>query len=192
MRWFSVMYDRTLVWAAHRHAPWYLGGMSFAESSFFPVPVDVMLAPMTLARPERWWWYAAIAAVTSAAGGVAGYLIGYFALDAVTPLLHRMGWWEHYLLAHEWFGRWGVWVVFIAGFSPIPYKVFTIASGAAAMAIIPFVVASLVGRAARFFLVAGLVRVYGPRIEPLLRRHVDTIGWATVAIAIVAWLLLRE
>jgi protein-L-isoaspartate(D-aspartate) O-methyltransferase len=122
MRWFSVMYDRTLVWAAHRHAPWYLGGMSFAESSFFPVPVDVMLAPMTLARPERWWWYAAIAAVTSAAGGVAGYLIGYFALDAVTPLLHRMGLVGALPPGARVVRAMGRLVVFIAGSRPSPTR----------------------------------------------------------------------
>ena len=82
--------------------------------------------------------------------------------------------------------------MFIAGFSPIPYKIFTIASGAAGMALLPFTIASLLGRAARFFLVAGLVRAVGPRIEPMLRRHIDTVGWITVAVALAAWLLLHR
>lgn len=189
MRWFSALYDRALRWAAHRHAPWYLGGLSFAESSFFPVPPDVMLAPMTLARPARAWWYAGLTTAASVAGGVLGYLIGYFALELVTPLLHRAGWWDAYLQARAWFDEWGIWVVFLAGFSPIPYKVFTIASGAAMMALVPFVIASGMGRGARFFLVAGLVRWLGPRVEPVLRRHVDTIGWAAVAAAVLAWLI---
>ncbi len=192
MRWFSRLYDRALVWSAHRHAPRYLGVVSFAESSFFPIPVDVMLAPMTLANPPAWWRYALIATVFSVLGGVAGYFIGVFALDLVTPVLHRVGWWDSYLLAHEWFARWGIWVVVIAGFSPIPYKVFTIASGAAGMALVPFVLASMVGRGARFFMVAGLVRLIGPRIEPVLRRHVDTIGWVSVLVLVLAWFLLVD
>lgn len=192
MRIFSPLYERALVWAGHRHAPWYLGGLSFAESSFFPVPPDVMLAPMTLARPERAWKYAALTTAASVAGGVLGYLIGYFALEAVTPMLHRAGWWAHYLTARAWFVEWGVWVVFLAGFSPIPYKVFTIASGAAALALAPFIAASAAGRGARFFLVAALVRWLGPRVEPALRKHVDAIGWISVVLAVLAWLVIAR
>lgn len=190
MRIFSPLYDRAIAWSAHPRAPWYLGAMSFAESSFFPVPVDVMLAPMTLARPQRWWRLATIATLTSVAGGLAGYAIGHFAIDLVTPLLQRVGWWDGYLQASALFDEWGVWIVVLAGFSPIPYKVFTIASGAAAMALLPFTLASLVGRAARFFLVAFLVRTVGPRIEPMLKRYIDWIGWAVVVAAVVAWLVL--
>lgn len=191
MRIFAPLYDRTLAWSAHRHAPWYLGVLSFAESSFFPVPPDVMLAPMTLARPERWWRLALLTTVASAAGGLLGYAIGYFALEAVTPLLQRVGWWESYLHASALYEEWGVLIVLLAGFSPIPYKVFTIASGAAAMALLPFAAASLLGRGCRFFLVAALVRAVGPRIEPLLRRYIDLIGWLVVAAVLVVWLLLR-
>ena len=191
MRLFAPLYARALVWAAHPRAPWYLGVLSVAESSFFPIPPDVMLAPMVLARPARWWWLAGLTTLTSVSGGILGYGIGYFAIDAVLPWLHRAGWYEHYETARALFDEWGVWIVFLAGFSPIPYKVFTIASGAAGMALLPFTVASLLGRAARFFLVAGLVRAVGPRIEPMLRKHIDTVGWATVAVALVAWLLLR-
>lgn len=191
MTLFGPLYDRVLVWSAHPRAPWYLGALSFAESSFFPIPPDVMLAPMVLARPTRWWRLALVTTVASVAGGLVGYAIGYFAIDAVTPLLHRVGWYEHFVYASELYVEWGVWIVFLAGFSPIPYKVFTIASGAAGMALLPFAVASLVGRAARFFLVAGIVRAIGPRVAPTLRKYIDTVGWATVVIAVVAWLVLR-
>ena len=191
MRLFAPLYARALVWAAHPRAPWYLGGLSVAESSFFPIPPDVMLAPMVLARPARWWQLALLTTLASVSGGLLGYAIGFYAIDAVLPWLQRVGWHEHYQTARALFDEWGVWIVFLAGFSPIPYKVFTIASGAAGMALLPFTLASLLGRAARFFLVAGLVRAVGPRIEPMLRRHIDTVGWATVAVALVAWLLLR-
>ncbi|MEX0900510.1 MAG: YqaA family protein [Gammaproteobacteria bacterium] len=191
MKLFGPVYDRVLVWSAHPRAPWYLGGLSVAESSFFPIPPDVMLAPMVLARPPYWWRFALLTTVASVVGGLIGYAIGYFAIDAVIPLLHRLGWYDHFVYASELYVEWGVWIVLLAGFSPIPYKVFTIASGAAGMAVLPFVAASLVGRAARFFLVAALVRAIGPRIEPTLRKYIDTIGWITVVVAVVAWFVLR-
>ena len=191
MKLFGPLYDRVLVWSAHPRAPWYLGGLSLAESSFFPVPPDVMLAPMVLARPPHWWRLALLTTLTSVVGGLIGYAIGYFAIDAVIPLLQRVGWYEHFVAASELYVEWGVWIVFLAGFSPVPYKVFTIASGAAGMALLPFAVASLVGRASRFFLVAAIVRTVGPRVEPMLRKYIDTIGWITVAVAVVAWLVLR-
>lgn len=191
MRIFSPLYDRVLRWAAHRHAPRYLGALSFAESSFFPVPPDVMLAPMTLARPDRAWSYALLTTVTSVAGGLLGFAIGYFALEAVEGLLHQWGYWDGYLRAREWFDEWGFWAVFLAGFSPIPYKLFTISAGALAMNLPMFVLASAVGRGARFYLVAGLIRFGGAPMERHLRRHVDLLGWLTVAACLVAFVVWR-
>lgn len=191
MRIFSSLYDRALRWSSHRHAPWYLGGVSFAESSFFPIPPDVLLAPMTLAQPRLWWRYAALTTIASVVGGLLGYVIGYFALEVISPLLERAGYMPAYRAAHAWFDRWGFWAIFVAGFTPIPYKVFTIAAGAAHMPALPFVVGSAIGRGARFFLVAALVRWGGPGIEPHLRRHVDTIGWLSVALVVIAYLVLR-
>ena len=127
----------------------------------------------------------------SVLGGIAGYVIGYFAIEAVTPLLHRLGWHDGYVHARELYDEWGIWIVFVAGFSPIPYKLFTIASGAASMAFVPFVLASALGRGARFFLVAALVYAVGPRIEPVLRKYIDIIGWVVVAALVILWLVLR-
>lgn len=189
---FAPVYDRVLDWARHRRAPWYLAGLSFAESSFFPVPPDVMLVPMVLAQPERAWRMALLTTAASVAGGLLGYLIGMFAFELVSPVLRDLGYWEAYQQARAWFEHWGVWVVFLAGFSPIPYKVFTISAGVVAMAVLPFVVASAVGRGARFFLVAGLVRWGGRRMEHYLRRYIDLIGWLAVAAAVTAyWLFSR-
>lgn len=181
MRLFAPLYERALQWARHRHAPRYLAVLSFAESSFFPVPPDVMLAPMALARPERAWRLAWLTTWTSVLGGLAGYLIGWLALASIEPWLLASRYAAPYQQAVAWFQTWGVWAVFIAGFSPIPYKVFTIAAGALAMPLLPFTLASLVGRGARFFLVAALMRWGGARMEPLLRRHIDRIGWVVVA-----------
>ena len=182
MKLFAPLYERAMQWARHRHAPWYLGGMSFAESSFFPIPPDVMLAPMALARPEKAWLYAWITTLASVAGGVFGYFIGLLAFDAIEPWLQTSRYWGAYQTATQWFDEWGVVAVFIAGFSPIPYKVFTIAAGALSMALLPFTLASVVGRGARFFLVAGLMRWGGARREAQLRQHIDRLGWATVAL----------
>ena len=192
MRLFSALFDRALIWSGHPKAPWYLGALSFAESSFFPVPPDVMLAPMVLARPERAWFLAGLTTAASVIGGLAGYLIGMLGIDAVTPLLQRFGYWEAYELSHQWFGDWGFWAVLAAGFSPIPYKIFTIAAGAMSMMLAPFILASFVGRGARFFLVAGVVAWGGPRIEQQLKRHIDTVGWILVGLGLLAYFVLRN
>jgi membrane protein YqaA with SNARE-associated domain len=193
MKLFSPLYRRAMIWSRHPRAPWYLGGLSFAESSFFPVPPDVMLAPMALANPQRWFFLALLTTLTSVAGGVFGYLIGYFAIDAILPWLQESRYWPAYQTAVEWFGIWGFWAVFIAGFSPIPYKVFTIAAGALSMALLPFILASLVGRGLRFFLVAGLMAWGGARMEAALHRYVDWLGWATVAVVLLVglWVGMR-
>lgn len=191
MQIFSALYARAMRWSRHRHAPWYLGGVSFAESSFFPIPPDVMLAPMSLANPSRAWRFALITTLTSVAGGLFGYAIGYFAFDAIEPWLRESHYWAAYQTSVVWFEKWGFWAIFVAGFSPIPYKVFTIAAGAFSMALLPFTLASIIGRGARFFLVAGLMKWGGARMEAALHRYVDRLGWATVALVVIGALLYR-
>ncbi|MEZ5645630.1 MAG: YqaA family protein [Burkholderiaceae bacterium] len=185
MKLFSPLYERAMKWARHRHAPWFLGGLSFAESSFFPIPPDVMLAPMALARPDRAWRFALLTTVCSVAGGLLGYFIGLLAFGAIEPWLQTSRYWGAYQTATTWFSEWGVLAVLVAGFSPIPYKVFTIAAGALSMALLPFTLASAVARGARFFLVAGLMRWGGPKMEEQLNRHIDRLGWATVALVVI-------
>lgn len=193
MKLFAHLYERVLRWSAHPHAEVYLAGMSAAESIFFPVPPDVMLAPMTLARPQRWFRYAALCTVASVLGGVVGYALGHFALDAVMPWIERSGHRDTFDTVQSLFASYGFWIVFIAGFTPIPYKIFTIASGAAGMAMLPFVLGSMIGRGARFFLVAGLIAWGGAPFERLLRRFVEPLGWVMVAalVLVVGWLELR-
>lgn len=193
MTLFGPLYERVLLWSRHPHAERYLGAMSFAESSFFPIPVDVMLAPMCLADREHWVRYASIATVFSVLGGLAGYAIGYGMFEAIEPWLRQSHYWEAYETSRRWFDEYGVLVVFVAGFSPIPYKVFTIAAGVAVLNVPGFFVASLIGRAARFFLVAGLVRAGGERFETTLSRHIERVGWAVVVLAaiLIAWLMMR-
>ena len=194
MRLFGPLYDRVLAWSRHRHAERYLGAMSFAESSFFPIPVDVMLAPMTLADRSKWMRFATIATVFSVLGGLGGYVIGWGMFEAIEPWLRDSHYWDAYITARRWFDDYGVWVIFVAGFSPIPYKVFTIAAGVAALSLPGFFMGSLIGRAARFFLVAGLVRAGGQRFEDTLSKHVERIGWATVVVTVIviAWFMMRD
>ncbi len=185
MKLFSPLYERVMRWAAHRHAQWYLAGLSFAESSFFPVPPDVMLAPMALANTAKAWRFALLTTIASVIGGAAGYLLGLFAFDLIQPWLERAGYMDNYQMAVSWFEQWGVWVVFVAGFSPIPYKLFTIAAGVVSMAFAPFMLASFIGRGARFFMVAGLMVWGGSRMETVLRQNVDRLGWAVVVLVAV-------
>jgi membrane protein YqaA with SNARE-associated domain len=192
MKIFSALYDRVLSWSRHPHAPWYLGGLGFAESSFFPVPPDVMLAPMALAQPQRAWRFALLTTAASVLGGMLGYLIGVFAFDFVAPWLQQMGYWPAYLKVREWFGTWGFWAVFLAGFSPIPYKIFTISAGVIGMAFFPFVLASAIGRGGRFFLVAGLMRWGGEKMEQSLRLYIDRISWALVIALLVVYFILNS
>ncbi len=191
MKIFAGLYEQAIKWARHPKAPWYLGGLSFAESSFFPIPPEVMLGPMVLAKRDKAWWFATITTVTSVLGGIAGYLIGLFAFELVEPYIAQWGYSEKFELAERWFEEWGVWVVFIAGFSPIPYKLFTISAGALSMSFLPFVIASIIGRGARFFLVAGLIKLGGEKMESVIKNNVDLLGWITIVAAIGAYLLLK-
>ena len=186
MKIFSRLYDWVLGWAKHPHASRYLAALSFAESSFFPIPPDVMLAPMALARRDRAWGFAFITTFWSVLGGALGYLIGMFLFDVLAqPLISFYDASEAFATAQEKFKAHGVWIVFIAGFTPIPYKIFTISAGLASMAFLPFVVASLIGRGARFFLVSALIYFGGERFESGLRRYVDLIGWLVMALIVV-------
>ena len=190
MRLFRPIYDRVLTWSRHRHARRYLGGLSFAESVFFPIPPDVMLAPMVLARRDEAWSLALLTTVTSVLGGLAGYLIGWLALDLVFPLIERVGYVAEYYRAVDMFETWGIAFVIVAGFTPIPFKIITIAGGALLMPLPAFVIGSVIGRGARFFLVAALIRAGGERMAEQLRDWVDALGWLVVGIAVIVAIIL--
>ncbi len=192
MALFSRLYETSLRWSRHRRAVRYLAALSFAESSFFPVPPDVMLMPMSMAHPRRAMYFAAITTLASVAGGMAGYAIGHFALDWVAPLIEAGGRWAAaYQRASQWFQAWGFWAVLVAGFSPIPYKVFTISAGALSMAFLPFLLASAVGRGARFYLVAALLAWGGASMEERLRRYIDVIGWSLVGLGVAVYVVVK-
>jgi len=188
---FGRLYAAVVRAAGSRRAPSLLAVLAFAESSFFPIPPDVMLAPMALARPQRAWWFALIATVASVVGGILGYWIGVLFLDALLPWLKDLGYFHAYETARDWFDTYGFWAILLAGFSPIPYKVFTIAAGAVGMPFLPFVLGSAAGRGGRFFIVAGLVRWLGPVFEQRLLKYIDWIGWGLVAVIVIVIAVLQ-
>lgn len=182
---FAGLYNRVMVWAAHPHAERYLVAISIFESIFFPVPTALMVAPMAVAKPERAVRIALIATSMSVLGGIVGYYLGYFAITMIEPLLQDVGYWEKYMTAQRWFAEWGFWAVIVAGFSPIPFKLFTLTAGALSMAIVPFVLAAIVGRAAHFFLVALLMAWAGPKLEPVVKKYIEWLGWLSVLLVVV-------
>ena len=183
MRLFLSLYDKILTWSRHRHAPRYLAALSFGESTFFPIPPDFMLMPMVLANPAKAWWFALLTTVCSVLGGILGYFIGYFAFAAIgEPIIFALGYTESHIRLIAWFNDWGFWVIFLAGFSPIPFKIFTITSGALDMNLSVFIIAATLSRGARFFLVSGLIRFFGPQLEHQLRQYINCIGWLMVLV----------
>lgn len=174
------LYDRVLALAASRLAPVWLAVISFAESSIFPIPPDALLIPMCLARPDRAWRLALICTVSSVLGGALGYFIGYALFEVIAEPIIRL---YHYEAAfarfRETYAEWGLWVILIKGATPIPYKIVTIASGAASFDFGVFMAASIATRGARFFLVAGLLRRYGEPMRGFIERRltlVTTLG----------------
>ena len=187
------LYDRVISWSSHPRAPRILAGLSFAESSFFPIPPDVMLGPMCVARPRKAWVFALNCTLSSVAGGLLGYLIGRLAFDSLQPWLMSSGYADAFSQAVQSFEEWGFWYIFLAGFTPIPYKIFTISAGVVGMPLLPFIAGSLGGRGGRFFLVAGLVRILGDDAADKIRVLVDRAGWIVLAVTVaglLAWYFL--
>lgn len=186
------LYFWTLHWAATRHATKALAGLSFAESSFFPVPPDVLLIAMTFAEPQKWKRFALWCSVASVVGGVAGYAIGWGLWDTVgKPIVDFYQGQEVMEKVHHWYDQYGFWGVLAAAITPIPYKVFTIASGWFHFDFWLFVAASAVGRPFRFFLVAGLIGRYGERIRPFIEHQLEWVLVAFTALAILGFLAIK-
>jgi membrane protein YqaA with SNARE-associated domain len=186
------IYDWMMRKAAGDNAPFALGVVSFIESSFFPIPPDVMLIPMVLANREKAWRYATIATVTSVLGGMLGYAIGYYLYDTVgLPILKFYGK-EHALDAFIAFVHdYGVPAVIIKGMTPIPYKIVTIAAGVAKMNLPAFVGASIIARAMRFYLVAGLLYFYGEPIRSFIEKRLTLVTTVSVALIVAGFVMVK-
>ena len=196
MNIFSTLYEICIKLAKHPKAPWFLCINSFIESIFWPIPPDVMLAPMCLARPKRSLYYALLTVITSVLGAVCGYYLGYFIYDPyIADFINWRGYNDAMATVREWFTlKYGILMVFVGAFTPVPYKVIAVTTGLVAaesylatgsvgmLTILNFVLVSFVGRGLRFFLEAGIIMYGGERMERVIRRYIDIIGWACVAL----------
>jgi membrane protein YqaA with SNARE-associated domain len=193
------LYDWVLSWADSRYGTWALVVMSFAESSFFPVPPDTLLAPLVLGNRKKWFYYALWCSLASVVGGALGYLIGMTVWEGIDDWvfsLHIPGVnADNFAKATHWYEKYNFWIVFTAGFTPLPFKVATISAGAffgahAKMFLI-FMLASAVSRSARFFLVAGLMGAFGPTIKPLVDKYFNLVCIVFVALLIGGFVVLK-
>ena len=188
----KALYDWVMRLAQHPRARVWLGAVSFAESSVFPIPPDAMLVPMALARPDQAYRLATICTVASVLGGVLGYVIGYYLFEAVAmPVLTAYGHADALTRFEEWFQRWGAAVILVKGLTPIPYKIVTIAAGAAKMDFAIFLATSLVTRAARFFFLAWLIRRFGPSVRDFIERRLTLVTSAAAAALVLGFVALR-
>ena len=186
--WVKDLSVWVMHWANTPYGGLALFVLAFCESSFFPIPPDVLLIGLCMANSPMSFWYALICSLGSTLGGMLGYGIGRI---GGRPLLERWVRAERIQLVERHYQRWDVWAVAVAGFTPIPYKVFTIAAGALHMLLPAFVLASIIGRGGRFFLVAGLIMWGGESMERRLRMHVDTIGWIVVVVGLAGFAYLQ-
>jgi membrane protein YqaA with SNARE-associated domain len=186
------LYERTLALSASPYAPWWLAAIAFAEASFFPIPPDVLLIPMVLARPRRAWFLALVCTVASVAGGALGYLIGYALFDQLARgLIDFYGYGARFDAFQAMFAQYGLWVILIKGLTPIPYKIVTIATGAAGFSFPVFMAASVQTRGARFFLVAALLRVFGEPIREFIDRRLTLVTSLVAAGVVGGFLVLK-
>lgn len=179
------LYDWVIRMAEHPKALWTLAAVSFAESSFFPIPPDVMLIPMVVAQRAKAWLIAGVCTVASVAGGFLGYAIGYFLFETVGVwLINLYGLQEAAAQFQHQFAEYGLWIILIKGMTPIPYKLITIASGAAHFDLLTFAAASVVTRGARFYLVAALLYFFGEPIRHFIERHLTLVTTAALVLIV--------
>jgi membrane protein YqaA with SNARE-associated domain len=186
------LYDRMIEIAAGPHAIWALLAVSFAESSFFPIPPDILLIPMMLARPRAAWRLAAYCVLASVAGGLLGYAIGYYGFDLIgRPILEFYHAMDRYDALKAGFDQWGVWIIILKGMTPIPYKLVTIASGVAHFDLALFVGASIVSRSMRFFLLAGLLWWFGPAVREFIEKRLMLVTGAFAVCLVGGFVVIR-
>lgn len=198
MKLFKPLYERALKWSQHPKAESLLAVLSFFEAIIFPVMPEVMLGPMVLARPQRWARFATISLVFSVIGALVGYALGHYAFEWMRPVLDSLGWLEHIdaqvaeLRAIVAQSPWSAfWLLVVAGFLPIPLKIFTWASGIVGVPLLPFVASMIVGRGKRVYLLAGVIRIAGPKAEAALHRWIEWIGWTMLGVLAFAIVYLK-
>jgi membrane protein YqaA with SNARE-associated domain len=185
------LYDRAMSLAASRHATPWLAVAAFAEASFFPVPPDIMLAPMVLARPQRAWSLAAVCTLASVAGGALGYAIGFFLAPLALKLLALLGHPGGLETFRAWYADNGFVLILLKGLTPVPYKLVTISSGLASFSFGLFMLASVITRGARFFLVAGLLRYFGPPVREFVEKRLTLVTTAAAVLLVGGFVALH-
>ena len=186
-------YDKTIALASKKHAMWALGGVSFTESSFFPIPPDALLIPMVLARPDRGWTIAFVCTASSVLGGILGYAIGYFLMETLGEWLIKLyGLQDGRAQFVAAYAKYGLWIILIKGLTPIPYKLVTIASGAAHFDIVVFILASIVTRGARFYAEVGLLKLYGPAIRRFVEKYLTLVTTAFVVVVVGGFIVATK
>jgi membrane protein YqaA with SNARE-associated domain len=190
----TALYDRTLALSRGKHAAATMAAVSFADSSFFPVPPHPLLAMLVMADPKRAYYYATLCTAASVAGGLLGYAIGDVLFDTLGQwLIAKLHYETQMEMFQEMFAEWGFWLIVAKGLTPVPFKIVTIGAGIAQYALLPFVVASALARGMQFYAIAWLLKHQGSRIDALVRKHGAAMGWvlAALVLAVVAWLVLR-
>ena len=185
------LYDRILSLAGHPRATWFLAAVAFAEASFFPIPPDPLLIAMGLARPHRVWVYALVCTIASVAGGALGYYIGFAVFNQLAqPVIHFYHMEHAFQSFQDKFARYGVYLILIKGLTPIPYKIVTIAAGAAKFNFWQFMAASLVTRGGRFFLVAAIMRIFGEAARDFIEKRLMLVTSLVAAGVVGGFLIL--
>lgn len=200
MTLFEPLYHRIMLWARHRHAPSLLTLFSTAEAVFFPVPPEVMMAPMCLAQPRRGFTFASLSLAGSMVGAVIGYTLGHFAYELLVPVFESLGWLERIdeqvtrLREIAAQSPWqAFWLLVLAGFTPIPLKIFTWAAGIVGVPFLPFLASMFIGRGKRVYLLALAIRLGGERAERMLAKYIEQIGWFVTGVLVLGlgWVALR-
>lgn len=186
------LYDTVIALAESPKAGYWLAAVSFAESSFFPIPPDTMLVPMALAKPEKAWTYATICTVASVLGGILGYIIGAVLYDSVGQwLISAYGYGKRIEEFRQLYQTWGHWIILIKGLTPIPYKIVTIASGIAGYSLPMFIVLSVLTRGLRFFAVAGILSRFGPQVRRFIEGHLGLVAATTLVFIVAGFFIAR-
>ena len=185
MRPFYTLYNKILEWSSSRFALIWLATIILLESSILPYPIqDFLLASMSLKVRNRAYYFAIICTLSSVLGAMSVYYIGIYAISLIMPLLDTMNYLPELYKAEQYFNTYGIWIILMAGFSPIPYKLFTISAGMMSMPLLPFVIFSLVARGALYLLIAFLVRKFGKRADAWLNKYIDRLGYVLIVIVV--------
>ena len=189
MRPFHTLYNKILDWSSSRFAIFWLSLISFLESSILPYPIqDLLLASMSLKNRSKAYYFATICTISSVLGAIAGYFIGVYAINFIMPMLEKLNYLPELNSAEQLFNNYGVLIILIAGFSPIPYKLFTISAGMMSMPLLPFVAFSIIARGARYFLISLLVRKFGKKTDAWLNKYIDRLGYLLIiVVALGIW-----